>query len=71
MRMPTRGQEDVCLEDWQCGTKQGFPDDLEKRNGYEQRSRGNDKATKTTKAREPFALTGQEHPEEEKRYAGG
>jgi hypothetical protein len=31
MRIPTRGQEDVCLEDWQCGTKQGFPDDHEKR----------------------------------------
>ena len=52
------------------GTKQGCPDDHEKRNGYEQRSRGNYKATRPTKAREPFALTGQTNTEEEKKNTG-
>ena len=32
---------------------------------------GNDKATRPTKARELFALTGQTNTEEEKKYTGG
>lgn len=53
------------------GTKQGCPDDLKKRNGYDTRSRGNDKATRPKKVREPFAMTGQTNTEEEKKYTGG
>jgi len=49
----------------------GFQMTLKREMGTNKGHEGNDKATKTTKAREPFALTGQEHPEEEKRYTGG